>query len=482
MDGAKHRKQKGFPEFGNTPGLEELNLVEFPLSLLARQIPESLKTIKFEDTILDRGKGESVHRKVIVTAADEWGLPNAQDMDVFLALLKLTQDKHGFSSDTVEFSLYELRQLLGWPRFDGRYNDRLKLSLDRWLGLTVKYENAWRKKGKWTSTKGFHFLNNVDLTNTRAEYDQDEPQSFVWNKVVVESIRLSNTKGLNWDFYISLKLPSTKRLYRFLDKRFGLGGDKWQSNKWQFDLVPFCTDKLGMSRAYEPRKYKQKISPAVKELEERGFLKPLDIQDRFSKKGRGLYRVQFQKAVRRTQKSKRAANSVAPTGLEKELLELGVRNAAELVAGFKEGKIREQVENFQHRNAHGERKGPAWLRKAIESPEGYGFRKDFVSKTDRKLKAEKVRKRKEADEASEQARVAAEKKESQKRKRQVSKRLNGLSKKQREKFFDEALESAPDFLRKQYLRRAKKGDAQTIEHWKQLILEGYICDSPLGGV
>ena len=200
-------------------GLEELNLVEFPLGLLVERIPDSSKTLEFSDTIKDQSTGRELQRKVTVAGSEKWGLPNWQDIDVLLALMKLTNDKQGFRERTVSFSLYELREVLGWPD-NGWASKRLARSLKTLVGITVVYENAWRKNGKWTSLNAFHLLDNVKLTNTLADFDPDEDQHLKWNDVIVESVQASNTKGINWEFYRSLRLPTSKRLYRFLDKRF----------------------------------------------------------------------------------------------------------------------------------------------------------------------------------------------------------------------------------------------------------------------
>ncbi len=452
MKGIQATRQGTGHTCSGSPGLEELNLVEFPLALLARQIPSDLKTLRFEDSIFDRKLKRRVHRQVIVTAADAWGLPNALDMDVFLALMKLTHDKHGFRERTVEFSLYELLGLLGWPQAHGGYNTRLKQSLDRWLGVTVKYVNAWRKKGCWTSTKGFHFLDNVELTNTRSEYDADEPQVFLWNKVVMESVQASHTKGLDWDFYRRLKLPSTKRLYRFLDKRF------WQRTRWDFELIPFCTDKLGMNRAYEPRKYKQKLGPAIAELESQGFLAPVPEAKRFARIARGVYRVNFERAAARRRKGSRSQLPAHRTGLAGELLKRDVRNGEKLAASYPEQKIVEQIENFDDRRTKGEQLGGGWLRKAIEEPNGYAFRQDYQSKADQAAAAKRNWVQAGQARQSEQAEVA----EFEREKIRVENYLRSLPREQRAEIEREAVASNR-FLR----REAQDSTSRCSDRLKQ---------------
>lgn len=284
-------EKTSYLEIPSIDGLEELNLVEFPLAILSDAQVEGKKTLEFVDTIEDRKEGKTISRKVTITGADAWGLPNWQDMDVLLALMQITYRKNGFSERTVRFSLYELRRCLDLPN-DGRTKQRLKLSLKRLVGVTVAYENAWRRKGKWVSLRAFHLLDEVQLTNTVEDRDPDEEQLFKWSDTVVESVSDRNTKPLNWNFYLSLERPATKRLYRFLDKRFYL------NPSWTYDLPDFCQNKLGMAAYARPDEYKRTLWPAIEELQERGVLEKMGKDVVFKKVGKGRYSLTLTKKGR----------------------------------------------------------------------------------------------------------------------------------------------------------------------------------------
>ena len=53
-----------------------------------------------------------------------------------------------------------------------------------------------------------------------AEGDPLPLSSFRWNEVIFESFQSGNLKQLDLEFYLRLRLPTTKRMFRFLDKRF----------------------------------------------------------------------------------------------------------------------------------------------------------------------------------------------------------------------------------------------------------------------
>jgi len=453
---------------GSVPGIEEMNLAEFPFAVLSHYALNGSKTLEFSDEIFDRSTGKQVKRLVTITGSDKWGLPNWQDMDVLLGLIQLTQRKHRFKQRAVEFSLYELRELLQWEDC-GPYKKRLKLALKRLLGVTVCYENAFRRKGRWVSLEGFHLLDNLHLTNTVEQYDPEEPQLFKWNDAIVESFRDKNTKELDWDFYLSLKSPTSKRLYRFLDKRF------YNRDRWTFDLGSFCRNKVGL-HVKRTSDFKKTLRPAIEELVNVGFLKKQDEKQRYQRIRKGVFKVDFQKARSWKPPAKRKP-AVKPAGLERELFDRDVRNAADLVAKFPEEKIREQIKNFDHRNKHGENKGGAYLRMAIEDPNGYGFRKDYVSDDELAARKKAQEKRELANKKRDAAMLAQQNKEDAAKHEAVESYMASLAgDDERESFFEEARQSSSNtFANKRYQKAMKSNDKAGIVRWRNAILNAYIA-------
>src|SRR3954454_6886480 len=85
-------------------GRDEMNLAEFPITLLADRAPQGQKTLVFRD-------GEQT---LTVTGSDAYGLPTAVDADVIVALIQLTKQANNFTDPTVAFTRYGLLRLLGW--------------------------------------------------------------------------------------------------------------------------------------------------------------------------------------------------------------------------------------------------------------------------------------------------------------------------------------------------------------------------------
>src|ERR1700732_5401058 len=82
-----------FPELVSNyqEGRDELNLAEFPISAIGNRFDPSVKTILFQDVAFDKASGETIRRKLTITASDQYGLPTAPDDEILLGLLQLSR-------------------------------------------------------------------------------------------------------------------------------------------------------------------------------------------------------------------------------------------------------------------------------------------------------------------------------------------------------------------------------------------------------
>ena len=94
--------------------IDELNLAEFPLAAITHRPHADQKTLVFEDDIFDEGAGQPVHRKLVVSGTEAYGLPTPLDSDVLLVLVYLTNARNRFTERKVQFTRYELVKCLGW--------------------------------------------------------------------------------------------------------------------------------------------------------------------------------------------------------------------------------------------------------------------------------------------------------------------------------------------------------------------------------
>ncbi len=426
-------------------GRDEMNLAEYPIALLADRAPNDLKTIVYHD------KDETL----TITGSDLLGLPTALDVDVIIGLLHLTKAKSNFQSAQVQFTRYELLQLLGWPD-RGYYYARLTESLNRWVGVTLIYKKSWwdnetRTKGNYS----FHILEAatiVDQEQRRGCQGRQIPlplSSARWSGEFFKSFQANNIKKLDLNLYFSLKSAISKQLYRFLDKRF------YRRAEWTFDLRTLACEHVGLSRNYECWRLKQKIQPAIDELTAVGFLKSAPAEKRFKRVGAGQWTVTFARAGAAAQGA--LGGSPEPEAeldeenpIEAELVSRGVsaKVAKGLVQEYPAGRILLQIEQADWVKKKGKRKITdfgAYLVQAVR--DDYARPAGFVTKAEKaeRQKAELERRRLEQSEAR--------RKQEQDRRREegaakVKEYWEELSEEGREAFRKEALAYAdPEQLR-----------------------------------
>ena len=455
-------------------GKDEMNLAEFPLGCLADRPPAGCDSLVFEDETWDKGRRKFVTRRLTISACSKFGLPTALDDEVILGLLQLSKADE-FANRRVDFSRYQLIRLLGW-RMEGKSYARLDKSLLRWLGVTLHYDNAWWDKveQRWVN-EHFHLLNRVTLwqgppsseqTNRRGR--KPAPASFTWNEVVFRSFQAGNLRTLDMDLFRSLRLPTAKRMYRFLDKHF------YRKRQMPFLLRRFAHEHIGLSRCYDHRQLKRRLEPAICELENAGFLEPMNLADRYAKDTRGLWNVTFIKA-RQKQRAGQKVPSVS--GVAVELVNRGVSSemAVTLVQECDETLIHEKLKAFDRLRREGSKN-------VSKNPPGYlvtSIRQNYQSEQQPATKTVDVGRpggsvaRKETNKSSTKQfdkRARAEKAEQEK----VTAYRSQLSSDDVVQLEKEAFEQAASVSLSGYHRASASGNPQRLEQYREIIIESHI--------
>jgi replication initiator protein A len=339
---------------------DELNLAEFPIAALSDRVPDGQTTLVFEDRLEPQG-GEPIVRRLTIMGTHKHGLPTSVDDEVLVGLIQLTKRRNNFTDARVPFSRYELIELLGWPQSGPSYR-RIEEALHRWVGVVLMYENAWWDNAakSWVD-ENFHVLDNVSLYDRERRRpgrsgkpaarqgrrgkkgDGDsEPlplSSFRWNEVIFQSFQSGNLKQLDLEFYLKLRLPTTKRMFRFLDKRF------YRRDRLDFDLRTLACEHIGLSRSYAPTELKRRLRPALEELEQLGFLEPLAPEERYSYIARGQWRIILIRG-RRDSSGPAPANEVAMLVEALTVRGITAKMAAELVGTHPAHRIQTKIEVF----------------------------------------------------------------------------------------------------------------------------------------
>ncbi len=452
-----------------TQGKDEMNFAEFPLSSLSERNDPSQKTIVFEDRIHDRSQNKWIPRRLTITGSDAHGLPTPADEEVLLALIQLSKLQH-FASKRVYFTRYQLINLLRWKPTGDKYI-RLEQALNRWMGVTMFYKNAWRdKKDKVWADESFHVLERVKIfKNDKNQVKNDESVSyFEWNDVVFKSFQNGNVKALNYDFFLGLKSSVAQRLYRFLDKRFFFGGEK------RFDLKTLCHEKIGLSKNSPLADLKRKLNSAIDELEAKCYLLPTPKEARYVKNGPGAWDVVFR---RKPTEGALAIDLSATktTSLEEALVEVGVREqkAHELVANFPRELIDEKLELVlkmkEKKDARVSQNPAGFLISSIEHnyelPKSY---KDEVELKERQIKSVAVTK---AHAEKERVRELREEEQEVAKRRSIDEYWNSLTSEEKDRIENEALADAEASKLKLIRTGGKVGEAA-----KRLVLDAFISE------
>ena len=396
-------------------GKDEMNLAEFPITLLTDRVPAGQKIIEYQDQIFEERTGRTITRKLTIKPAEGTGLPTAVDDDVILGLIQLTKANNGFTSRKLDFSRLDLIRMLGWPDSGASYK-RLATSLKRWLGISLVYENAWwdKRQQAWT-TKGFHIIDNFELNDSRTGGGQDDLilSSILWNQTVFESFESGYLKSIDYEFYMNLDHPTARRMYRFLSKRM------YHRPDWTFDLRDLAFEHIGLSRNYSGNagKIKEKLQPAIDELEAAGFLIASPKDERYTKDGKNWKIRLIRKSLPRSFEPSRETASPPLDDLIVELAARGVHQetAAELVHEHARDAIRHKLEVFDWLMAKDDKrvaKNPAgYLITSILKD--YALPKGFISASERQRRQDakqagerqeaEERRRKQRQEASERA-------------------------------------------------------------------------------
>jgi len=369
-------------------GKDELNLAEFPFALLHTRPPKNAPLkLEFKD-------GE---KSWAVEGSPTYGLPMATDITVYIILMELTREQNYPSQ--VEFTRYDLIRRLGWGD-SGRSYERLTLSLDRLVGVTIRTRNAFydARVRRWERQKAFHILEAYDLVERRENPGESLtlfPSWIRWSPEMYANMQAGYIKSLDVTLFLSLRSAISQALYRYLDKKRYDG-----KPVYRIALRTLAFEHLGLSRGYYPSEVKYKLKPAHEELVAVGFLAEVDYAA--MKSGEEMVVYRFAPRPEGSRSNRPAPPPTAMDPLVARLIEAGVsrQSAQDLVKGDPE-ECERQLDYLPHREA---RDSGAVLAKAIR--EGWSAPPAWLQAQEVKKKAEKSRK-KEA-EAATRAREQAE--------------------------------------------------------------------------
>ncbi|MBV7326810.1 replication initiator protein A [Chloroflexi bacterium TSY] len=253
-------------------GRDEMNLAEFPIATIGRNYRKEV--LEFSGEYRDKAGNKHDQRWVVRSGAG-LGLPTEFAERVLVALIAITAEDD-FREKHVEFTTYRILKILGWD-INRRNYRAVDKALKQLANITIESENAFydKKTGKRiTTVNAFNIIDSFHLSyedDPFADEDMEIGSHLIWGNVIWRSFKAGYIKKLDLDFYLGLKNPIARRLYRFLDKRMAY------QDEYQIDI--FVLSKfLGLSENYKyPSELKRKLKPAFDELLKEEFLEDVEV-------------------------------------------------------------------------------------------------------------------------------------------------------------------------------------------------------------
>src|SRR5215216_5756270 len=256
-----------FPEYAPLVSAEQ-NLEEFPLfELKARK--RGVKARVFEKAIPGEG-GVSLNQMWKVIPSGEYGMPGPVDQDVYLAVLQLLQQRGGMPEDgELSFSLYELRKILGWSDDSGGAYKEIRDALLRIATTSMQSRNAF-----YSAEERRRIVDTFNIWSVHfAEHEVKgqtvrERHVLKFHPIFIRNYMAQYLKGIDSDFYWSLRSPVSKRLYRLVDLQRA-GGLSWETDLFGVrDQIPL----------HYPSQIKRALQKAHDELLQRDFFSGVEYE------------------------------------------------------------------------------------------------------------------------------------------------------------------------------------------------------------
>jgi Replication initiator protein A len=332
----------------------ESNLEEYPLfAVKARNRNEN--QLIFERRRQGENETELVQRWEVEPPA-KLGMPGPFDQDVYLAVLQLLEMRGGMPQNgELDFSLYELRDILGWSTSGNTY-EKIRQSLRRISSTTLTSENAFYSKAEERFLSDTFQIWTVHFSRTTRGKTTRERHTLRFHPIFIRNYMAQYLKGLDPGFYWSLPSPLSKRLYRLVDHQRD-GGLRWQTD------LSSLRQQVPLSNYSYPSEIKRVLEPAHEELMERGFLSGVSYE------GKTDVSYEISPEFARRQKARELSGDPGELFAIERLVSEGIRGdvARNLVTRHGSARCLRYTDALE--SQRGLRSRAGWLRRAIE--EGY---------------------------------------------------------------------------------------------------------------
>ncbi len=192
--------------------VEEENLAAIPFAVLERRVGKRIGKLEIQGTkILPDGSLARVTWQV--QGNNELGLPTEQDLDIFIALGVLTFQNN--FQKTVSFTGREIARILNISSVHGKFYQRLKLAMDRFIPLRFR---AISESDRQEEVKWLNVFQEASFSLDRATGRCTG--TVTWTDKLIRSMDYGFFRMLDANRYMALDGITAKHLYRFLALAF----------------------------------------------------------------------------------------------------------------------------------------------------------------------------------------------------------------------------------------------------------------------
>lgn len=233
--------------------VEEENLAAVPFAVLERRVGKRVGKIEIQGTkILPDGTEAQVLWQV--QGNNELGLPTEQDLDIFVALGVLTFQSN--FSKTVNFSGREIAKILNIGNVHGKFYQRLKLAMDRFIPLRFRALTATDRQEE---VKWLNVFQEASFSLDRATGRCTG--SVTWTDKLIQSMDSGFFRVLDAGRYMELDGITAKHMYRFLAVAFE------KTDLVVIDARKLAVEHLGMvNLPHYLSRLMQTLEPAFEQL------------------------------------------------------------------------------------------------------------------------------------------------------------------------------------------------------------------------
>jgi hypothetical protein len=233
--------------------VEEENLAAIPFAVLERRVGKRVSKLEIKGTKL-LPDGSELDVTWQVQGNTDLGLPTEQDLDIFVALGVLTF-RSNFAK-TVTFTGREIARILNIGTVHGKFYQRLKMAMDRFIPLRIR---ALAASDRQEEVKWVNVFQEASFALDRASGRC--VGSVTWTDKLIQSMDSGFFRMLNANRYMELDGITAKHLYRFLAVAFE------KNDLVIIDPRKLATEHLGI---LTPPKYlsrlMQTLEPAFEQL------------------------------------------------------------------------------------------------------------------------------------------------------------------------------------------------------------------------